>query len=428
MDNLLEKIILSHKEEFALKRTEPYVKRDAQIKGADSGLIHVILGPRRAGKSFFCIHSMNQTKPIGYINFDDERLTEVTDFDALMDAVNIVYDHPTVLLFDEIQNVPKWELIVNRLQRQGYQLFLTGSNSNLLSRELSTHLTGRHLATTIFPFSFRELHHLSNDKDPSATERHKCMEYLKRGGFPELWIKQIDFPEYLRSLFDSILFRDIVKRHKIRDSAALYNLALYLVSTIAGDFSYQALSKHLSFRSVITTQKYISFLEEAFLLFTIHRFSYKVREQISANKKIYSYDNGFYQANAHRFSSDTGKLYENAVAIELKRRETENGSKLFYWKNEKHEEVDFVVQQGIEVVSLIQVCYDLSAEKVKNREIRSLLKAGDALHCKNLIVITDQYEGVEETEWFGLTGSVKFIPLCKFLLMKNEESIKNYEL
>lgn len=420
MDNLLENIILSHKEEFALQRAEPYVKRDAQIKGSDSGLIHVILGPRRAGKSFFCIHSMDPAKPIGYINFDDERLTDISDFDAVMEAVKLVYNNPMVLLFDEIQNVPKWELIVNRLQRQGYSLFLTGSNSKLLSRELSTHLTGRHLATTIFPFSFRELQHLSNRKDLCGNERQKCMEYLKRGGFPELWIKQIDFPEYLRSLFDSILFRDIVKRHKIRDSAALYNLALYLVSNTAGDFSYQALSKHLSFRSVITTQKYISFLEEAFLLFTIHRFSYKVREQISANKKIYTYDNGFYQANTHRFSSDTGKLYENAVAIELKRRETENGSKLFYWKNEKHEEVDFVVQQGIEVVSLIQVCYDLSGEKVKNREVRSLLKAGEALHCKKLLIITDQYEGVEEVEWFGLKGKIEFIPLYKYLLMRKD--------
>jgi predicted AAA+ superfamily ATPase len=416
MNKMSEKIIQSHKEEFEQKRSDFFVKREVQIKGPDSGLIQVITGPRRAGKSFFAIHSMDTTQAVGYVNFDDERLTEITDFDAVMDAVKRVYSNPKTLLFDEIQNVPKWELIVNRLQRKGYLVFITGSNSRLLSQELSTHLTGRHLEIKVFPFSFRELQHLSEKENPQADVRIKCLEYLKRGGFPELWIKHIDFPEYLRSLFDSILFRDIVKRYKIRDSASIYKLALYLVSNITTEFSYQSLAKRLSSGSVMTIRKYISFLEEAYLLFTVHRFSYKVREQISSNKKIYTYDNGFFQTIAHKFSPDSGKLFENAVAIELKRHETEGGVKLFYWKNEKHEEVDFVVQRELSVESLIQVCYDLSDPKVKNREIRALLKAGEDLNCKKLIIITDDYENIEKTEWFGLTGNVEFIPIHKYLL------------
>ena len=411
---MLENIIQSHKEEFLGRRQETYIERDAKIRSSKSGLIQVILGPRRAGKSFFTIHSMEPGNAVGYINFDDERLSEIKNFDAIMEAVNIVYSSPKILLFDEIQNVENWELIVNRLQRQGYQLFITGSNSHLLSRELSTHLTGRHLKTTIFPFSFAEIiKHFGKSGDPI---RQKCAEYISRGGFPELWMKQIDFPEYIRSLFDSVIFKDIVKRYKLRDSAALYNLSRYLISTICCEFSYQSLAKHLTFSSVVTVKKYVSHLEEAYLLFTIERFSFKVREQIRSNKKIYTYDNAFYQSASQPFSKDSGKILENTVAIELKRKEADNHSKIWYWKNEKHEEVDFIVQHHLTVEELIQVCYDPSDAKVKNREIRALIKAGKELNCNKLTVVTNNYESNEDVEWFGITGKIDFIPVHKFLL------------
>jgi len=417
---MLEKIVQSHKEEFDQKRNDFFVHRESQIKGFDSDLIHVIIGPRRAGKSFFSIRSMETHKQIGYVNFDDERLFGLKSFDELLHAVNQVYHNPKVLLFDEIQNIPGWELIMNRLQRNGYIIFITGSNSKLLSSELATHLTGRHLITCLFPFSFLEITQLAEMKEISGDIRQQCDEYIIQGGFPELWVKKLDSRNYLNSLFDSILFKDIVKRHKIRHSSALDNLAMFMVSNIASELSFTTITKRLSFRSVVTLQKYIDYLEEAFLIFSIQRFSFKVREQISSNKKFYCYDNGFFQAKAFKFSPNYGKLYENTVAIELKRCEMEGLIKVFYWKNEKHEEVDFVVQKGLKIEELIQVCYDLSEPKVKEREIRALLKAGAALDCKQILVITRDFEKVEEASWYGFTGEVNFIPLWKWLLEKSE--------
>ena len=219
-----------------------------------------------------------------------------------------------------------------------------------------------------------------------------------------------------RSLGQSVIFKDIVKRYKLRDSAALYNLSRYLISTICCEFSYQSLAKHLTFSSVVTVKKYVSHLEEAYLLFTIERFSFKVREQIRSNKKIYTYDNAFYQSASQPFSKDSGKILENTVAIELKRKEADNHSKIWYWKNEKHEEVDFIVQHHLTVEELIQVCYDPSDAKVKNREIRALIKAGKELNCNKLTVVTNNYESNEDVEWFGITGKIDFIPVHKFLL------------
>ena len=151
----IKEIITLQKREIETKLKEKYIERNQDLK-LDNDLIKVIVGPRRAGKSFFAIHFLNKKGKFGYVNFDDEKLTEVDNYDEIITAMNSIYDNPKFVLFDEIQNLPKWELFANRLQRQGYSLVITGSNSNLLSRELATHLTGRHLLTNIFPFSFKE--------------------------------------------------------------------------------------------------------------------------------------------------------------------------------------------------------------------------------------------------------------------------------
>ena len=174
-----------------------------------------------------------------------------------------------------------------------------------------------------------------------------------------------------------------------------------------------------SIQSVHTIQKYLGFLEESFIFFSLKRFSNKVKEQIKFNKKIYCIDNGFIQAKAFKTSPDMGKLYENAVAQELKRKELDNKLKVFYWKNPQQEEVDFVVQEDIKVKQLIQVCYDASNLETKKREVRSLLKAGKELKCTNLLVLTENYESIEDIEWFEIKGKVKFIPVWKWLVELN---------
>lgn len=413
---MIRDIILSQKSEIERRLNEKYINREVNLKGIDSDLINVVIGPRRAGKSFFCMHVVASMGGYGYVNFDDERLTAVSNFDEIIQTLMSVYSNPRILLFDEIQNIANWELIVNRLQREGYKLIITGSNSNLLSSELATHLTGRHLATHLLPFSLREIISLSEKSLTDSETRQKCLDYVSAGGYPEPWVKEVTYRDYLQILFDSVLFKDIVKRYKIRFSAALEDLAMYLISNLASELSYSSLAKTTQVKSVHTVGKYLGFMEEAFLFFKVSRFSYKVKEQIHSNKKIYCFDNGFYQAKAFKFSPDMGKLFENAVAIELKRQEFAHELKIFYWRNNEQEEVDFVVQKGLKVDMLIQVCYTAGESKTNDREIRSLLKAGKEFNCNKLLVITNNLEMKKTVSWFGLSADIEYIPLWKWIL------------
>lgn len=242
-------------------------------------------------------------------------------------------------------------------------------------------------------------------------------QYLLNGGYPEVLLKKVELKEYLYTLFNSILYKDIVKRYKIRNPKQIEDLAVYLISNIANEYSYNSLTKIGKIKSPHTTEKYLSYLEESFILFSLNRFSYKIKEQLSSNKKIYCIDNGFIQAKAFKLNPDIGKLYENAVACELKKKEFNGKLNVYFWKNQQQEEVDFVVKEGTKVKQLIQVCFNMKDLKTKNREIRALIKAGSELKCNNLLIITENSEGEEKTEWFGAKATIKVIPLWKWLLM-----------
>ena len=419
---LIRDILLIQKRELERRLGEKYIDRAVDTKKFENDLIKVIIGPRRAGKSFLAVHILDKLGSFGYINFDDEKLAEMEDYDSLINAVNSIYETPKYLLFDEIQNLEKWELFVNRLQRQGYNLVITGSNSKLLSKELASHLTGRYLLKNVFPFSFKEFLDVEG-KELTANEiKEKLMTYIIYGGYPEPLIKNIDYKDYLSTLFNSIVYKDIVKRYRIRSIQAIEDLSMYLVSNIAGEFSYNTLTKITKTRSVHTVEKYLNHLEEAFIFFRINRFSHKVKEQIYSNKKIYCIDNGLIHAKAFKFSPDIGKLYENIVAIELKKLEMNGLANIYFWRSDKQEEVDFVVKKGLKVEGLIQVCYDAGDIKTKEREAKALLKAGEELKCRNLIILTDDYEAEETKSWFGIKGIIKFIPLWKWLLTSQELS------
>jgi len=307
-------------------------------------------------------------------------------------------------------------LLVNRLQRQGHNLIITGSNSKLLSKELSTHLTGRYIQINIFPFSFKEFLKLDNRELTDSEIRAKLFLYITNGGFPEPLVKELDYKEYLSTLFDSIIYKDIVKRFKIRSVEGIESLSSYLISNIAREFSYRTLSQITKCKSVHTVEKYLEYLEEAFIFFKLKKFSPKVKEQTTSNKKIYCVDNGFVTAKAFKLSADIGRLYENAVAIEFKKMEMNGKIRVYYWKSSQQEEVDFVVKRGAKVSMLVQVCYDISDKKTKEREIRALIKASKELRCNNLIVITDDYEKEKVERWFGKKRKIKFIPLWKWLI------------
>ena len=414
---MLRDILILQKRELAERLSDRYVVRSVKASTGESNLVAVILGPRRAGKSFFGMHLIHSKKSFGYVNFDDERLVGLPDYDELLTAVDAIYDKPTDLLLDEIQNIERWELLVNRLQRQGRRLVVTGSNAHLLSSEFATHLTGRHIPLMLFPFSFNEYASAVIKKQPATQPEYKELlhNYLRDGGYPEPLIKNIDRKSYLSTLLESIIYKDIVKRFKIRSVDGIEDLTRYLLSNIASEYSYRTLAEVTKCKSAHTVEKYLRYLEETFLFFSLRRFSYKVKEQAKANRKIYCIDNGFIAAGAFRMSEGTGKLAENAVAVRLHKRELDGEIEVFFWKNVQQHEADFVVVKNRKVEQIIQVCWNMEKPTTKEREIRAIVTAGEELKCKKLLILTESKEGMEKVEWFGKKASVEFLPLWKWM-------------
>lgn len=414
----LSAVILGHLQERDELLTKPYILREG-LKQAEEGLKHnliqVITGPRRSGKSVFCLELLKEA-PFAYINFDDERILQLTDYDDLLAAIHEVYGQSSLYFFDEIQNLPRWELFVNRLQRKGVKLILTGSNSRLLSHELATHLTGRHLTYRILPFSFREYLDAKGaavgqallPKERQGDIKHHLEKYLRLGGYPEIVVGEIEARSYLKTLFESILFKDIVKRFNVRYPQKLYELATYLLTHHASEFSYTALKKFLSFRSVHTVEKYVGFLEEAFLILKVGRFSFAPKERVKSPKKGYGIDTGLIDAVKFKTSEDLGRVMENAVALELYRKKCD----FYSYKTKTGKEVDFVLKEGLQVTTAIQVSYDLSIPQTREREVKALVEAMAELHVQHSILLTWDEEVEEQVAGSRIT----FVPLWKWLI------------
>lgn len=389
--NMLENTVLKQKKEKERLSSLPYVERTKTAearKWLDSDLIKVVLGPRRAGKSVFSLMLLKD-RPFAYFNFEDEAISGKDEFnyDELLKELHAVYGQTKNILFDEIQNLPKWELFVNRLHREGYNLVLTGSNARLLSRELSTVLTGRHIPIEILPFDFKEF--LRAKQYIEKAQLLPLLEqYLTGGSYPEVTVKDLDPKGYLDVLFDSLLFKDVVKRHKIRFSTEIDNLGSYLVNNVSNQYSLRKLASVLGFRSGVTLEKYISYLIEAYIIFSLHRYSYKAGERLKSPKKAYIIDNGFVTAKAVQHSPDKGKLLENLVFTELIKKGFEPNHDLFYYKTRNDREVDFVLKSGSIVIELIQVAYEMNNPDTEHREIKALIEAGEELGTSNLTIIT----------------------------------------
>ncbi len=378
-------------------------------------LIKVIMGPRRAGKSIFAIQMLKGVD-FAYVNFDDERLADTDDFDELLKSIVEVYGETEYLLLDEIQNVKGWELFVNRLHRRGKNLIVTGSNSKLLSRELATHLTGRYIPFQVLPFSFPEFLLARNfdlDDTLELKERQGLLlrnlsDYLSTGGYPEIVTGNLDGKHYLATLFDSILFKDIVKRYNVRYAKKLYDLGRYLITSHSSLFSYNKLKNLLEIRSVHTVENYLEYLKEAYLIFNLDRFSNKPKKSLKSPRKAYAYDLGIINSVKFKISPDIGRLLENLVAIELLRRKEE----FYYYKTRDGKEVDFAIKEGLSITQLIQVCYEISDETTRNREINSLINVAKETGCNNLMILTWDFEGNKTTKG----RDIVFLPIWKWLL------------
>ena len=402
----------------------PYIERAKLEQGKKwvfSDFIKVVLGPRRAGKSVFSLMLLKDREFV-YFNFDDPALVgEKLDLYELMDELRLVYGDTKYVLFDEIQNLPGWELFANRLHRQGYNIVLTGSNANLLSMELATHLTGRHFPIEILPFDFNEFLKAKNfvvdgNAEPLSEKRNELLklmdEYLTNGGFPEVVIKNQHPLGYLDVLFDAVLFKDVVKRHRVRFSTLIDQLGSYLISNISNQYSARRLANVLNFKSDVTLERYLNYLSEAYVIFSLSRYSARAGVRFKSPKKIYVVDNGFVSAKAIQHSPDKGKLMENLVFTELVKRGVKPNWELFYYKTRNDREVDFVLKKGTEVTELVQVCYEAINSDVEQRETKALLEASGELKVEKLTVLT--WDEKREIKKDGKI--IQLIPLWEWLL------------
>ena len=418
-------VLLAQRREREVVRTAKYVERSSVIEAEAGGRIRVVVGPRRAGKSSYAMHKTSvEAGGWGYANFDDERLTRLQDYDELVVALDGLYSNPAGFFFDEIQNLPRWELLVNRLHRTGKNLLLTGSNAHLLSSELATHLTGRHVQIPLLPFSFAEyVSALGRGERTELEMREACRNYARTGGFPEVVLKGLTASDYLRTLVTSVIYKDIVSRFRPRAPGSIETIARCLLSQPGGEYAYHALTKATGCRSPHTLKKHIGWLEEAFVIFTVPRFSYKAREQAASNKKAYAVDTGFVDAFGTALSPNWGRLFENLVAIELFRRQLRGEIRFFFWKDAHGIEADFVVQDGLVIRQILQVSLDTSDPKTRQREIRGLCKASRELGCRDLLLLTESEEGLTEEPWEGSVYPVRSIPIWKWLANARKPAI-----
>ncbi|MBF8275492.1 MAG: hypothetical protein HW390_565 [Candidatus Brocadiaceae bacterium] len=285
-----------------------------------------------------------------------------------------------------------------------------------MSRELATHLTGRYIQFQILPFSFSEflmvrdfvIDEMLDMKERQGILLNLLNEYLDKGGYPEVLLKNVDPKSYITTLVESILFKDIVKRYHVRYAKKLHDLGLYLITNHSNEFSYTRLKNVLEFKSVHTVENYTDYLNEAFLTFNTERFSHKVKEQMKSPRKVYAYDTGVINAVKFKTAPDTGRLIENLVAIELLRR----GKEIYSYKTRDGKEVDFAVKEGMRVSQLIQVCYAIDDYKTKKREVNALVKAADETGCDNLMALTWDYAAKETIG----KREIHYLPLWKWLV------------
>jgi predicted AAA+ superfamily ATPase len=369
-----------------ISQKDPGLKRDVLTTLPDLPAFALIIsGIRRCGKSTLLFQLLNEKYPDAlYLNFEDPRLYEFgpNDFSRLDESIRIT--GANVLFFDEIQIIPEWERYVRKKLDEDYKLVITGSNASLLSRELGTKLTGRHITKELFPFSYHEFcsfKKLSYDKT-------SLLNYLATGGFPE-YVKQ-GVPEILNQLFEDILIRDIAVRYSIRDVKALQRLAFYLLSNVAKLITGNRLKTLFEIGSTSTVMEYLAHLEFSYLLQFVPKFSYSLRKQMVNPRKVYAIDTGFINVNSGSFSEDNGRKFENLVYLHLRQK-----YRGIYYYAEKNE-CDFVVITNNALQEAVQVCFELTPDNM-DRELDGLIDALTFFNAAEGIIVTlDQTDRLEK--------------------------------
>jgi len=391
-------------------------------------LIKGIIGPRRVGKTTLLYQVIDslinegiRPKDIVLLNFDDINIYNA-DFDTLLSECRKINPKIKYLFLDEVQERENWERWVRTLYdtRQFLQIFVTGSSSSLLKEDVAKVLTGRHITFHLLPFSFREYLRYFGWEDFSKDYieykkdeiLHYLHRYMKTGGFPEaLGMDDLARNRYLNELFDDIIARDICARHRV-DYHIARRIAYYIISNSSQTMTHRSIARVCGV-AVDTVSKYLRYMEDSYLILPLRMFSFKLKEQMRELNKYYSIDTGLAHAVSFKFSENIGKIVENLVYIELlRRKKSKPGMEIYYWRDKSGKVVDFVIKECEKVRSLIQVCWDVSEEKTKKREISALLKGMEAFNLSEGIILTENYQSIESIEG----KRIKYVPLWRWLL------------
>lgn len=376
-----------------LRRVQSPLKREGN-------LISIVTGPRRAGKSTYVFQALKGI-PFAYCNFDDERLLTYP-FDEIDKCLKSIYGNSDTWFIDEVQNVPDWPLIANRLQRRRLWLILTGSNSHLLSHELITHLTGRHKSTEILPFSFREFCQAKNIVQPLMLN---ILEYLKQGGYPEVVVNGLDPASYLPPLYQGVVLKDIVNRYKIRKPKQIHDLGVYALTQTASPYTLNSLAKVLGAPSVTSITKYLTYLYGAYICFSVPTFSHKPKMVLRGPSKMYAYDTGMAAAVGFNNPLVEARFLETAVALSLKRK----GVDFYTYRTRNNKEVDFLVRDKGRPSQLLQVCYSLADAKTQKREFSALKEAMEETGVQKACVITLDEHDTSHNQGFDVVSAESWL-------------------
>ena len=380
-----------------------------------------LAGPRRSGKSSILkliIRNLKLKDDFLYINFEDPFFIDHNSPQVIEELVSVFreYFSPDLryLFFDEIQEINHWEKAVRKLRDgENFKIFITGSSSKLLSGEISSLITGRHLSYKIFPLSFLEFLDfekikLKGRKDVVLKEKilhKKFLKYMEIGGFPEVVLSGNQ--ALLKNYFFDVLQKDIIMRHDIREKDTLEKMAVFLLSNSGKIVTTESLKKTYNF-SYEAVSSYLEYFKESFLIFDLLQFSYSLKKQNKALKKIYAIDVGLANNVSFRFSEDKGRILENIVFLEFKRRRDD----VFYYKNKDGTEVDFLIRERNRNKEIIQVCWSIDDNETKKREMDSLLRAMNELKLKSGVILTNNEAGEVILEG----KKIKIKPVYKWLL------------
>ena len=416
MKELLKRIIFEQ-QDYVSRMIENTIPRFIADEWLDTSEVLIISGIRRCGKSVLMqqIRGKLPEKDF-FFNFDDDRLVnfKIEDFQTLQECFYELFGKQRTYYFDEIQNIRGWETFVRRLYNEGCKVIVTGSNAKMLSRELGTHLTGRYISVEMYPFSFREFLMLNNhsysERDFYTTAGRATLlslfrQYLSQGGFPRFLVSHS--VDYLKSLYQSIIYRDVLTRNAISNEKEMQEMIFYLASNATKRITYSSLGKIIGVKHPETVKKYLDYVEQTYLIHQLLKYDPSLKIQLSNPKKIYFIDNAIVNRIGFNATANIGVQLENLVFIELRRR----GCQLFYHSDNK--ECDFIVRNGTHITQVYQVTVSLSlSPQTREREIAGLMEAMISYQLNEGYIIT-----MEEKEELNLQGhDIHIIPAWEWML------------